>query len=924
MRPIKLTIQAFGAYVQDKEGNPITIDFTKLGNKGLFLVTGDTGAGKTTIFDAITYALFDKTSGQTRDGAMMRSTYAPDNVKTFVELEFEYKGQTYVIKRSPAQPNPGKKTPLGAEASLQIGNDTPITRLRDVNDKIVEIIGLTFEQYSQIAMIAQGKFRELLLADTKKRSDIFRSIFETGKFLDLQAKLKTDVAALQKDVDLKRSSVVQYIDGAVCLDDKPEASILADAKQKVRNNQMTVADACAIISGILESDRQEKSRKDDEFNIVGEELKSVNSNLTTLRTYNDNIKALEEKRSEKNRLETDDKPGLELALNDAQSHQTEIEQLAAEIARMNLTMGDYQKLTKCTKEIQNKDKAFRNKAQELDTVSKAKDELGNQILEADKELSQSENPDSKIATITARQNAINAEKAQIGRIGNQYNNYLTEKSKLPGLFEKLQTANRTWEEKNNEYAHQHTLFIASQAGILAQELTEGTPCPVCGATHHPAPAALEQDALTKEQLDALQKHLERFKEAVDSASSNHGSQKVKVDTACNSLLENAKPVLGELTIDELPGAIESANSKLDSEFNQNKKELADLNKLSEHRQALEKILKDRPKLNDLTTKETNLKQETAGLDSEIKALIERETELKKGLEYETESKANEALTDKEKALKNLKDNIKTAEQNLQKYGKKIAEIDGSIKQLEELTKQAPTFDYETLNAKQASLIATQAALKPLIEKLAAAIATNQTAIENIGKASATLNDLEQELSWKSALSKTANGDLNGKERINLEVYVQMAYFDRILNRANIRLITMSSGQYELRRSSTYKGNGQAGLDLDVYDYYNNSTRSVKSLSGGESFMASLSLALGLSDEIQSTSGGIQIDTMFVDEGFGSLDEDTLEQALKALNQLTEGDRLIGIISHVAELRRIDKQIVVTKDRSNFSQVRIQI
>lgn len=924
MRPIKLTIQAFGAYVQDKEGNPITIDFTKLGNKGLFLVTGDTGAGKTTIFDAITYALFDKTSGQTRDGAMMRSTYAPDNVKTFVELEFEYRGEKYVVRRSPAQPNPGKKTPLGAEASLKIGNDTPITRLRDVNDKIVEIIGLTFEQYSQIAMIAQGKFRELLLADTKKRSDIFRSIFETGKFLDLQAKLKTDVAALQKDVDLKRSSVIQYIDDAVCQEDKPEASILADAKQKVRNNQMTVADACTIISGILELDKLEKQAKDVEFKAVGEELKAVEAKLQELVTYNTNKNDLDVKRSEKERQETMVKPGLELALSDAKSRQPEIDQLAADIARMNLRMGDYQKLTACSTDILGKGKTLRGIILELASVSNNKSELDKKIKDAENELSQSANPDSEIATITARQSAINHDKDQIGNINRQYKIYLTEQGKLPGLLDKLKAANTAWENKNQEYTQQHTLFIASQAGILAQELTEGNPCPVCGSTHHPSPAALEMSALTKEQLDELEKSVGKFKAISETASKEYGEQNARVETNRSSLLENAKPVLGELTIEELPGAIESANTRLDAEFNQNKAKLTELKRLSERRIELEKTIQNRPKLSELTTKEFELSNKKTGLESEINGLMDRETELKKGLEYESESKAKEALAGKEKEKKVLEGNIETAKQKLQNYERSIAAIDGSIKQLEELTKQAPAFDQEAFNASKTALEQKQGELDILRQTLATTIKTNQTAIENIGKASTTLNDLEQELSWKSALSKTANGDLNGKERINLEVYVQMAYFDRILNRANIRLITMSSGQYELRRSSTFKGNGQAGLDLDVYDYYNNSTRSVKSLSGGESFMASLSLALGLSDEIQSTSGGIQIDTMFVDEGFGSLDEDTLELALKALNQLTEGDRLIGIISHVAELRRIDKQIVVTKDRSNFSQVRIQI
>ena len=258
---------------------------------------------------------------------------------------------------------------------------------------------------------------------------------------------------------------------------------------------------------------------------------------------------------------------------------------------------------------------------------------------------------------------------------------------------------------------------------------------------------------------------------------------------------------------------------------------------------------------------------------------------------------------------------------IQQYNTNLASLDGQIKQLAELVKEEPKIDETATTQLMAETETAKREKDTVIQKLSTNITINHDILDKVATTTGKLSVLEKEYQMKKTLSDTANGQLAGKERISLETYVQTAYFDRIIQRANTRLLVMSNGQYELRRRKTFSGGAQTGLELNVLDHYNGTERNVRSLSGGESFKASLSLALGLSDEIQSSAGGIQLDTMFIDEGFGSLDENSLQQALKVLNELTTGDRLIGIISHVAELKQIEKQILVEKDDKNYSTIK---
>ena len=351
MRPHKLTISAFGPYAGKTE-----VDFDKFGTQGLFLITGDTGAGKTTIFDAITYALFGEASGSSRSDSMFRSTYADPDVPTFVELQFEYGGRQYLVRRSPQQERPKARgtgfTTQKAEASLQIGDEPPITVVKDVNARLVEILGVNFSQYSQIAMIAQGQFRELLLAETRKRVEIFRSIFKTYGYLTLQKRLQEDANALYGEVQDMRKSALQYVAEAICHDNSEHAAHLQAAKEMVKKNEITIAQIVELIGTILSEEQQREKTLKEEQDKLGKKIEGVQKLLDAHKTYQKKKKEHDDALVEKERREKEEKPALEKKLEEAKSHQPEIEQLAKEIPQMEQLMPKYRRKRKGTESHQ--------------------------------------------------------------------------------------------------------------------------------------------------------------------------------------------------------------------------------------------------------------------------------------------------------------------------------------------------------------------------------------------------------------------------------------------------------------------------------------------------------------------------------------------------------------------------------------------
>ena len=924
MRPHKLTISAFGPYAGQTE-----IDFDKFGTQGLFLITGDTGAGKTTIFDAITYALFGEASGSSRDDSMFRSTYAEPDVPTFVELQFEYGGKQYLVKRSPKQERPKARgtgyTTQNTEASLQIGDEAPITALKDVNAKLIEILGVNFSQYSQIAMIAQGQFRELLLAKTDDRKKIFRSIFKTYGYEALQKRLQEDASALYGDVQNKRRSAVQYVDGAVCLEDGEHAAELKAAKKKVQANEMTISEMVTFISTILSEEQQKEKELKDEQEKLDKKIADIQGQLKAVEDYNKNKEKHDNAVAEKERREKDEKPSLDNKLKEAQSHQPEIDQLTTDISVMSAKRPKYAELSQCIKDIEKNERDIQTNDTESEKAGREHDALKASIEKKEKELNgiSDQKPGEEAIKVNASIIALGEESQKLTKLKEDIDSYHKEIKNLEKLQEQAKTAEEKRNNASKQYEEKYHLFIAEQAGYLAEELQEGHPCPVCGSTHHPQLAQKAPEAPTKAELEKEKKEVESLRISAEKFATGYSNKVASLEsTKNNTLLPRIKELLGDCTFEDASKKIESKQEKIREESGTLTITFKTLDQLIERKKKLDKELpQDRKALEELAKKKSELLTAKEVLITNKKNLEEKNKNLKEELAYPSEAEAHKALGEKRNKKGKLEGAITTAKKEVDDYDKKLAELTGTIHQLAELIKVVPSVNVEESTLQKETL---ENKKKQEVDPAILALNTNNTInkgiIDNVKTTIDALSALEEEYRMKKNLSETANGQLSGKERISLETYVQSAYFERIIQRANTRLMVMSNGQYELRRRTTYSGAAQSGLELNALDHYNGTERDVRSLSGGEQFKASLSLALGLSDEIQESAGGIQLDTMFVDEGFGSLDESSLQQALKALNELTEGNRLIGIISHVADLKKIDRQIIVTKDNMDYSRI----
>ena len=922
MRPHKLTISAFGPYAGKTE-----VDFDKFGTQGLFLITGDTGAGKTTIFDAITYALFGEASGSSRSDSMFRSTYADPEVPTFVELQFEYGGRQYLVRRSPQQERPKARgtgfTTQKAEASLQIGDQPPITVVKDVNARLVEILGVNFSQYSQIAMIAQGQFRELLLAETKKRAEIFRSIFKTYGYLTLQKRLQEDANALYGEVQNMRKSALQYVAEAVCHENSEHAAHLQAAKEMVKKNEITIAQIVELIGTILTEQQQNEKTLEAEQSVLDNKIKAIQKLLDADKNYQENKKKHDEALSVKERREKKEKPALEKKLEAARSHQPEIEQLAKEIPQMEQLMPKYADLSRCMTNLENTEKALKANGEESEKTAKSHESLKTNIAEKEKELKaiNDQKPGEQKVLVEARIKALSEENQNIKNLQRDIVAYNKAADGLPVLQKQTKAAEESRKNASMQHEQMLHLFIAEQAGYLAEELHDGQPCPVCGSIRHPQLAQKAPEAPTKAELEAEKKKVDKLQKQAEEAATNYSSQVSVLQSTKKALESKISTLLGGCEFHDATMKIKSRQDGISKELKALTEDLDRLQKLIKRKKTLEEQLPvNKKELEELVQKKSQLEIDKTKLTANKTNLEEKKASLKADLAYPSEAEAKKVLHDKKKKKGELEAAITTADEKLSGYTERLAKLSGSIDALAKFIQEKPDVNVEEATQQKETLEREKEEKGKEIQTLHTNNAINHKIFRNVNDTLDQLSALEEEYRMKKSLSDTANGQLNGKERISLETYVQSAYFERIIKRANTRLMIMSNGQYELRRRTTYSGAAQTGLDLNVLDHYNGTERDVRSLSGGEQFKASLSLALGLSDEIQESAGGIQLDTMFVDEGFGSLDESSLQQALKALNQLTEGDRLIGIISHVAELKKIDRQIIVTKDNQDYSRI----
>ena len=918
MRPLKLTISGFGPYAGTQK-----LDFSQLGTSGLYLITGDTGAGKTTIFDAITYALFGEASGDSRDASMLRSKYASPDTPTYVELTFDYGGKNYTVKRSPeysrAKARGTGSTKQAAAAELIYPDGHPITKLKEVNAAIRDIIGLTREQFSQISMISQGEFRKLLQAGTEERQKIFRDIFGT-KFYDLlQSRLKDKALEVGRQKDEASRSIRQCVQDITCNED---SEYFHDVK-KAAEGQLPMAEFRKVLEAILDEDTQAAKKLNGELTTVETGLDTVKKQLTEAQNRQETEKLLAQRQKEEPDL-FDQLKEAEAARNAAKGTEPQQKKLREQLAKWALQLDDYDALEKNETALKKARMSLAKAEQDQKTAQQNQDALEKETEKLKAEQKSLSSAEAEQTQLSVQKKEAMESKGKFTTLLADINNLNEEQEKLTTLQAAFQTALDTSNRLLQAYNDKNTAFLREQAGIMASTLTEGAPCPVCGSIHHPSLATLSENAPTEADVKAAKAEYEKADKEARSACEAVNTQNGSVSNEKNGVLSDIAALLPGISLEDAPAAAQEKATEFQAEIEQRNKELEKIEKSIRRKEQLDKLIPSKEEAYQEAGKAyTDADAQIKVLNTEIKNWENQRDELRNKLPFPDKAAAIAQQKAYRQKLENLESQQREANEAYNKCDKNLSNVQAAIKELSSQLANQVEWDAEELTRQKESL--TQQRDKILGEQkdVDYRITANTKAKENIASKAAELADLEQRYIWMKALSDTANGDITGKQKIKLETYIQGAFFDQILMRANIRLQKMSGGQYDLKRRTVADNlRSQAGLELDIVDHINASERSVNTLSGGESFLASLALALGLSDEVQMSTG-IRLDTLFVDEGFGSLDPEALNKAYNTLASLTEGNRLVGIISHVAELKeRIDKQIVVTKNRDGGSTAEI--
>lgn len=917
MRPLKITMSAFGPYAGE-----VTLDMQKLGKSGIYLITGDTGAGKTTVFDAISYALYGEASGNYRENTTLRSKYASADTPTFVELEFEYNNEIYKINRNPEYPRPNKRgegfTKQSANAELVMPDGSVITKIKEVSAKVEEIIGINKNQFSQIAMIAQGDFRKLLNCETNERSKIFRKIFKTEPYHNIEIKLSSIFNELKRNREKEKSGIEQYINQLKC----NENDTLSLELEMAKSGDVLIEDVIKLAGEIINKDTLEYTKTQKNIESINEEIEKINSNIklyenqeATKKAYAKASAKLEELKTKRNECEK--------AYKSAEAQRERLDDLTRKINLINSKMPKYDELKSLENSINEKTQSFEKSNNSLKLKQQEITLLEKEIDEKSKALEEVKGADLLVQKLTVQKEEINKKAEALKELKTEIDRCKTEQKNLKNAQSFAKSALDEYGALENEYNQIYIAFFNEQAGIIADELKDGEPCPVCGSTSHPNLARKSENAPSQADVESAQNLVKKAQEIADKARDTASALKSRFDEIAANVKSAAKKLFG--TDDNV---FDNYNSNINALKKEYDCTLALLKTANEKLNLYQKLDKEIPKIQE---KQKSLSDEISTLNTQKasdEAFISENTKRVTSIKSELDFKSADLAKDKLKEYTNLSNDIKNAiEKSKNDFDDIKSKYDtqkGTKASLENALKEFKEIDLASLNEKSLKLNEYKKDIDKTAKSLYSRIESNKLLVDNISKKRDILKGYDDKYVWLKALSETANGDISGKEKITLETFVQMTYFDSIIRKANIRLLTMSDGQYELvRRSDAETLKKNEGLALDVIDHFNGSSRSVSTLSGGESFMASLCLALGLSDEIQSSNGGIKLDTMFVDEGFGSLDGEALDRALSALTSLSQGNRLVGIISHVDALRdRIDNKIVITKDRTIGSNAQI--
>jgi exonuclease SbcC len=962
VRPEKLVMSAFGPYAGRTE-----LDMDLLGTSGLYLITGDTGAGKTTIFDAITFALYGTASGEVRGSDMLRSLYADPKTPTYVEMVFSYGGRRYRIRRNPEYERPKERgdgtTVQGADAELDFYDENgevsrTVSGLRQVNSAVVKIMGIDRQQFVRIAMIAQGDFQKILTAGTKERSEIFSRLFGTQFYRNVQARIRKDFLELSAKREQAAQRALERASAVRCEEETPEkdqfenntdaalsnrssgadesgetaladsASVGEKLKALLDAGLPTVRDAIPIITAIIEQGAQREKKLTEQIYGLDKELTVINQRIGTAREQKKAQDALSETLSKMEGAKRAEKEA-DAALKSAKADLPKAEQATSAIAGLTQQLPQYAALEESVKKMQDLAAHLKEEKSTLE----AKRSLGAQQqkalekLRAQREQLKGAGERMEQAKAAAERTDVRLKETFVYR--DEYAAMLKESLQYERQKKKFEKESVRARQAADTYMSARTRVLAIQAGILAKDLKEGEPCPVCGSVHHPAPCAVSsQDLQAVNDLDALEKAAKKAQQ--DQQSAAEAAQKT------NGSLQSTQKALAvrkeQLGIPEglqTEAALEEYVQQCTAQKEAAEKALQAASKTAEYAANLEeKMPSYEQQAKECADQISSLEKICSADEARLGEMNKSVREMRARLPYPSREEINKEIGQQEIIRKTVQERAERAQNCWQSAREALSHLEAAAAALQRQLEGQEKMDLAAETARGQEKSAQRRDLSAKRDAQHAENAANADALSDVQEVAEKIDQYDAQYGWMSALSNSVNAAVGSvSNRVTLETYVQMRYLDRILDRANVRLMEMSQGQYELQRAQSADRQSLSGLDLDVLDHYNGTVRSVRTLSGGESFEASLSLALGLSDEIQESSGGIRLDTMFVDEGFGSLDEDALQQAVRTLTGLTEGGRLIGIISHVEELEReIDRQIVVRKkpNSSEGSSARIVV
>lgn len=993
MMPISLTLSAFGPYP-----DTITIDFESFQEDGLFLITGPTGSGKTMIFDAMIFALYGKTSGQIRQTDSLRCDHALNEIPTFVEFSFSLHQQNYTIKRNPKYYLEGKKTPKQPSALLILPDGKMVEGIKEVNQKMISLLGVDDQQFKQICMIAQGEFTKLIMASSDEREKVLRELFHSETYQKLEEKLKVHLKTYQDKYDLllnKRKDLMQELQvedhqeylskqtKLIASQQKEYDDLKKDLDQKKQQLQLYRLQNQRLIQlKDLKQQFQDLKKQENDYQKLNKTVDTLKKAQETNYLYISYIK--QQKKLQTLKLNQEDfLKQLKKLEKDYQEKKVQADSLDYKQQTKEKLRNQIQE----TKQLINQIYQYQNDYQNLQTLKqqyrmldeehklflKKKEKFENG-LQRDQERIQSEQQvQSKYELIKQQYVRLNEQKVKVHQLSDYYDQILKLNENKSDLQEEYTVVEKQVDHEKMQYNQMEKLYFRKQAGIFALQLKEDQPCPICGSLHHPHPAQIEKEDITKEKLDQQAKKVKQQEHRLQDIlqkillSNQKKEMLVKQTKQLSSELNIQEEISKEIFIKEL--------DHLSKDEKRMKKEYLELQDELKYIQKLKKSVA--LSLKDMSTYESKELKQAQSLENIQVQIHQLSGKLDDSLRQYEIGEVNKNYQQVQKEYRQLSLEIETIQQDYEKVKNKYLEIKTKISSLnQQIIQEQEIYDeldnkYHTaldafINEEEFLNLKTQINQISILEKkyqdyLISLKSLNEQIISlenevkdstyvDLSSLSETIKEVNQQLRDKNDDLEKLKIDYSLKEkmikdiqkinqqlekdedtyqryldlynlasgknnaRVSIERYVLATYFENMLVYANVIMKQLSQGRYQLlRKDDAGKGRSQQGLELDVFDQESGNIRSIKTLSGGESFKAALSLALGLSRMVQDYAGGIELNTLFIDEGFGSLDSQSLDQAMNCLMELHHENKLIGIISHVSDLKdRIERQLVVER------------